>query len=149
MLTGLINKLKGFNSDLKKYLESEEVLDLITLLKREDLFNGKRGDGSTITPNYENRPEFAGWYLDFKNTLDTYRLGDGTPDLYIDGTFHNSLFTVRVSDGIYKTDSDYSDAFMYDVVDLHDNGSLLDLTEFSRSIVADEIENYVLTRFKF
>lgn len=149
MLTGLVNNLKAFTKDLRIYLESDEVIELITLLKREELFNGKRGDGSNITPNYEDRPEFAGWYLEFKNSLDTYRLNDGTPDLYIDGTFHNSLFTIRLSDGVYETDSDYSENFMYEVVNLHDNGTLLDLTEPSIKLVSDEIENYVLSNFNF
>lgn len=135
-----------FRSDLVKYLDSDDVLLLINDFKKEELFQGKRGDGSDITPNYEDRPEYAGWYLEYKKTLDTYRL-NGTPDLYIDGTFHGSLFTEQIKTGVYETKSDNSRPFMVDVVELHDNGTLLDLTANSIRIVSEEIQNYVLTNF--
>ena len=95
-------------------------------------------------------PYYAGWYTDWKKkTLSTYRL-DGTPDLYIDGTFHRSLFTKMIDIGIYETDSDYSQVFMFEVVRVHwGNGTLLDLTEDSKNIIANQIEKFVLKNFAF
>lgn len=149
MLESLSKDLEKFISDFLNYLESPQIYEQITELKRDELFKGLRGDGNKITPNYNDVPAFAGWYLNYKKTLDTYKLGDGTPDLYIDGTFHNSLFTApEQKPAVYITDSDYSKAFMVKVVEMHNsNGTLLDLTPQNIELLAEQIAKWVLNNF--
>lgn len=150
MLKKLATDLRNFKTGLLNYLEAPQILDKITDIKREELLEGKRGDGQKITPNYEDLPAFAGWYLNFKKSLPTYKLGDGTPDLYIDGTFHRSLFTKQLTGrvGVYITDSNYSKDFMYDVVITHNtNGTLLDLTADNVEFIAAMIEDYINKNF--
>ena len=147
-LTSLISGLKGFRRNLNNYLNSDGLLNQITELKREELLQGKRGDGNDITPNYDEVPFFKYWYKDWKTkNFPDYNL-NGVPDLYIDGTFHGSLFTKMTSPGIFETDSDYSKPFMLDVVEMHKgNGTLLDLTNENINVIADQIENFVLRNF--
>lgn len=147
-LSSLISGLKEFQRNLNNYLNSAELLNQITELKREELMKGKRGDGNDITPNYDEVPGFMFWYKDWKTkTFPDYNL-NGVPNLYIDGTFHSSLFTRMISPGIFETDSDYSKPFMLDVVEMHKgNGTLLDLTDENINAIADQIENFVLSNF--
>lgn len=146
-LNKLVSDLKNYRSTVLNFIQSDEILTQITDLKRDELFKGKRGDNSDITPKYQEVPGFKWWYLEWKKeNIPTYKL-DGTPDLFIDGTFHSSLFTIYVSPGIYKTDSNYSLDFMAEVVQMHDNGTLLDLTPDNRELIADEIEKFMLSNF--
>ena len=150
MLTSLLNSIKKFETDFLKFLDSDELLNTITELKKDELSKGKRGDGNDITPNYDDVPGFKFWYKDWKKkNISSYKL-DGTPDLYIDGTFYSSLYTKMDKLGIYTTDSDYSLAFMADVVEMHKgNGTLLDLTSENIEKVSNDIENFVLDSFNF
>lgn len=145
-LTSLLGNLKGFRAELITFINSPEILEKITELKRDELSQGKRGDNSDITPKYDDVPRFRGWYLEWKKTLPTYNL-NGTPDLYIDGTFYGSLFTIMQKIGVYKTDSDYSLVFMADVIQMHDNGTLLDLTPDNIDLIGDDIESFILNNF--
>lgn len=146
MLSVLIQNLYRFRRAVLEYIQSDEITVQITELKRGELFAGKRGDDNDITPKYQDVPGFEFWYLDWKrDNVPTYRL-DGTPDLYIDGTFHRSLYTEYISPGVYRTDSNYEKDYMYQVIEMHtrDSDTLLDLTTENRELIANEIETFIL-----
>lgn len=143
ILDELVSSLKLFRSALDNYLRSDEITIEITQLKKEELFLGKTGSGSNISPKYSEVPGFKDWYNEWKKrTIPTYKLDD-IPDLYIDGTFHDSLYTKYLGGGLYKTDSDYSQPFMRDVMLMHDKGDLLDLMSNDIDIISQKIEQFV------
>lgn len=143
ILDELVSSLKLFRSALDNYLRSDEILNEITELKKGELFKGKTGSGSDISPKYSEVPGFKFWYNEWKKrTIPTYKLDD-IPDLYINGTFHDSLYTKYLGGGSYQTDSDYSAAFMRDVMAMHDKGDLLDLMANDTDIISQKIEQFI------
>jgi hypothetical protein len=76
----------------------EEIADL----NREQLMEGKKADGTEITPSYYDDPYFksresAQRYSDWKDIITPNDLRkSGTPNLFINGRFHDSI-AVKVS----------------------------------------------------
>lgn len=141
-LSSLLNELVVFRRALDNYLTSDELLNKITELKKIELSEGKTGSNKAIRPLYSEMPYYKDWYNEWKKkTIPTYKLDD-IPDLYIDGTFYSSLYTSYLGGGLFQTASDYSKDFMRDVIAVHDQGDLLDLTKSNTEIIAKDIENF-------
>jgi hypothetical protein len=87
----------------------EEKL-FIAELNREQLWNGETSNEGTISPKYSQDPYFkspeaAARYAAWKNKITPSPKRDiDTPNLYINGTYHRSIYTKRDKDGI-TTDS--------------------------------------------
>jgi hypothetical protein len=97
-------------SDLKKRLLSlkgkeltlaseaiQENDEKILSLNRQQLFDGKKSDGSDLSPTYLNDPYFktreaAQRYSDWKDKITpNSKRKKGVPNLFINGYFHNSI----------------------------------------------------------
>lgn len=97
--------VKSLYNRLKRLDVSQIAVDSIEATKLyyveqnlEQMINGKRKDGQDITPSYFDDPYFktlsqALAYSDWKDRIEPYRSKrrPGTPNLYINGYYHNSL----------------------------------------------------------
>jgi hypothetical protein len=92
-------------------LDSAMELDkFIAELNREQLWNGETSNEGTISPKYSQDPYFkspeaAARYAAWKSKITPSPKRDAdTPNLYINGTYHKSIYTKREGNGI-TTDS--------------------------------------------
>ena len=81
-------------------------------LNREQMLEGKRRDGKDISPSYFEDPWFksvesAKAYSDWKDSITpNSKRKKGVPNLFIIGTFHNSI-TIDVTGESIKFNSDF------------------------------------------
>jgi len=94
----MIKNLQEFQATITEIVreavsESQtEILDGV----RQNLREGKRGDGADITPSYLDDPFFeskpqAVAYMNYKKSISLPSKNMATPDLYINGWFHSKL----------------------------------------------------------
>jgi hypothetical protein len=115
--------------DALELLENIEALDIETIagdalrdhqdryveLNKEQLLEGKLSTGMDITPSYLSDPYFktpaaAQKYSDWKDKITPNpKRGKGVPNLFIIGSFHNSI-SMEIKKDSYEILSDYKDA---------------------------------------
>lgn len=84
----------------------EETKEEYVLENQEQMLAGKTSDGSDITPSYLNDPYFksresAQRYSDWKDAISPKAgRNSGTPNLFINGRYHNGLRAVVDSEGV-------------------------------------------------
>lgn len=75
-------------------------------LNRDQMYDGKTKDGNNITPSYLDDPYFksresAKRYSDWKDKITpSSKRSPGTPNLFINGRYHNSIRVVASSDKV-------------------------------------------------
>lgn len=136
----------------KFYLNLENnklLLDEITEWNQSELQEGIRGDGTTISPLYRktkggNKTKYQKHKED---DVSTYKLSSGIVDLRLSGDFYKSLETETTDiPYIFETESDYSQDYFIGL-DRYDNGTLLDLTDKNRKIVANKVAIQIINEF--
>lgn len=112
----LYRRLKEIDLDKIAIDSVEETKDYYTMMNLEQMMNGKRRDGQDITPSYFDDPYFktfsqASEYSDWKDRIEPFatRRRPGTPNLYINGYYHNSI-TARVGPDGLSLNSSWSES---------------------------------------
>lgn len=108
-IKGLYNKVKQLNTDRIIEKVFEENIDTLNEKNKEQLLAGKNRLGEDIGPTYFEDPYFktpaaAIRYSDWKDRITpNSKRKRGVPNLYIDGTYHNSRKTTISGDTITYT----------------------------------------------
>lgn len=114
-IVSLRERLKNFNAEAIAEKAMEESKGDILKYNQEQLLAGKTRDGTDITPSYLNDPYFktreaAQRYSDWKDRITpNSKRKSGTPNLYIDGTYHRSI-RVTQSGEVLNFDSTFNGA---------------------------------------
>lgn len=103
----LYQRLKSLNVDQIAEDSVNDTKLYYTMMNLEQMMNGKRRDGQDITPSYWDDPYFKSYsqalaYSDWKDRIEPFRTNrrPGTPNLYINGYYHNSIRAVVTREGI-------------------------------------------------
>lgn len=147
-----IDRLSAFDFGQELQTIVEDNTDEIVELQRQQMLEGRGVDGEYIRPFYSENPFFkkpgaAERYALWKQkiTPNANRPLD-VPNLFVDGTFHDSLFAT-VGQGSFEVDT--SASFGDSVFDVHKNAQGLDedsRMEFAEKITMPAITEALLTK---
>ena len=104
-----------------------DVEQLVLRRNLEQLRQGKNKTGGLLSPPYS----FS--YLLQKRELNTYNAPDGTPDLFVSGDFHKSLFVKNTSDFVLTIESDNTKIYFDRLFSVY--AGILGLTDESKNNV--------------
>jgi hypothetical protein len=114
-IRGLYNRIQKVDTDNIAEESLERCGDELITYELDQLLDGKTSTGEDITPSYLNDPYFkskeaAQRYSDWKDKISpTSNRKKGTPNLYINGYYHNTI-RVEVTDGKVIWSSSFPDA---------------------------------------
>lgn len=108
-ITAAVQGIRSFRRNLDRIIIQEAAKDIhwIEELNREALLEGKNTKGNNLTPSYLSDPYFksrkaAKAYSDWKDKITPNpQRASGTPNLFIDGTFHSTILYKKSSQGIF------------------------------------------------
>ena len=109
-LLDIINGLKNFDTTKEVNSIVEANKDTITELQKEQMLEGRGADGQFIRPFYSEDPYFksaasAARYAEWKSKITpNEKRPKDVPNLFIDGTFHSSLFT-KIGGGVFSIET--------------------------------------------
>ena len=141
MFEELAKKLEDNKEEALKYLSSDLLLSSITDAKTRDFSMGLAGYGPI-------EPIYTPSYSDFKRQLSSYRLNGKTPDLFVSGSYYDSLNTRVLSIGVYETYSDNSRDYFKGLTQKYGGEELYDLSNKEFKAIAEDVESALLEILK-